>query len=459
MDLKKLISQGESEILEFKESLQLKDEMGETVSALSNSKGGVILVGISDKGEIKGIQIGKRTVIDLAEYIKRNTDPQIFPEIKVCEIDNEQIILMKVKESGEKPVFFKNHAYKRVGDTNQRIPSSEIRKLAKESGVKIYWDSLICEEASLKDIDEEKIRWFLKKTKIERNFSVDDRISVEEILQKLDLLRENKLTNAAILLFGKDPQKSFLQAEIRCARFKGDEPVKPFIDMKVFTGNIINQVDKALGFILEHISMKVYLVGRPEREERYEYPPDALREAIINAICHRDYASVGHIQIRIFDDRIEVWNPGLLPEPLTIEDLKKKHKSIPRNPLIAKCFFLIKLIEQWGTGTNDMIKFCLDWGLPEPLFECITGDFVVTFKRSVITVELMDKLGLNQRQRKAIRYIEEHKKISRMEYAKLDEVSDATAKRDLKELVDKGILEIRGNGPETYYVLSRYEPI
>jgi ATP-dependent DNA helicase RecG len=275
----------------------------------------------------------------------------------------------------------------------------------------------------------------------------------------MDLLKENKPTNAAVLLFSKNPQKFFLQAEVKCARFKGDKPVKPFIDMKVFKGNIIDQIDKALGFILEHISMKVYLAGKPEREERYEYPPDALREAIINAICHRDYASVGHIQIRIFDDRIEAWNPGLLPEPLTLEDLKKKHKSIPRNPLIANCFFLIKFIEQWGTGTNDMINLCLDWGLAEPLFEHITGDFVVIFRGTTLTEEQMEKMGLNPRQKKTIDYIRKYSKINRREYVKLNKVSDATAKRDLKKLVDKGVLESQGNGPETYYILSRYEPI
>jgi len=163
MDLKKLISQGESETVELKKSLQLKDEIGESVSAFSNSKGGVILIGISDKKEIKGVQIGKKTVTDLAEYVKRNTDPQIFPEIKACEIDDKKIISIKVKKSGEKPVFFKSYAYKRVGDTSQRISSSEIRKLAKESVGRVYWDELPCEDATLEDIDWNAVRFFIKK--------------------------------------------------------------------------------------------------------------------------------------------------------------------------------------------------------------------------------------------------------------------------------------------------------
>jgi len=158
MDLKKLISKGESETLEFKESLQLKDEIGETISAFSNSNGGIILIGVSDKKKIKGIQIGKKTTIDLAEYIKRNTDPQIFPEIKVRKIDNKNIVSIKIEESDEKPVFFKNYVFKRVSNTSQRISSSEIRRLAKESGAKTYWDEQICKDAKLKDIDWEFVK-------------------------------------------------------------------------------------------------------------------------------------------------------------------------------------------------------------------------------------------------------------------------------------------------------------
>ena len=211
MDLKKLISQGESETLELKKSFQLKDEIGESVSAFSNSKGGVILIGISDKKAIKGIQIGKKTLTDLAEYVKRNTDPQIFPEIKACEIDDKKIISIKVKKSDEKPVFFKSYAYKRVGDTSQRISSSEIRKLARESTGKIYWDEQICREGSLENIDWNFVKEFflplyeeIAKKKILGK--------PEAILESLGCLKSKKPTNAGILLFAKNPQKFFINS-------------------------------------------------------------------------------------------------------------------------------------------------------------------------------------------------------------------------------------------------------
>jgi ATP-dependent DNA helicase RecG len=232
--------------LEFKKSLRLKEEICRAVSAFSNANGGSILVGLSNDGKVIGVDIGRNTLEELANYIKRNSDPAIFPSVKVLDAEGKKIIVIEVKESAEKPVFFKNHAYKRVGKTNQMISSSELRKLAKESGAKVYWDEQICKEASLKDISEEKVRWFLKRAKTERNFDVDPDTPLEESLEKLKLTKDEKPTNASLLLFGKEPQRFFLQDEVRCARFKGTEAVKPFIDMKVFGGDIIDQVNKAL---------------------------------------------------------------------------------------------------------------------------------------------------------------------------------------------------------------------
>ena len=151
------------------------------------------------------------------------------------------------------------------------ISSSELRKLAKESGERVYWDEQICEDASLDDISEEKIRQFLRKAKYERRLEIDPDILVKEALERLSLIKGEKLTNAALLLFGKSPQRYFLQTEVRCARFKGTEAIKPFIDMKVFDGDIIEQANKALNFVLEHTLLSAWLVpGKVEREERYE---------------------------------------------------------------------------------------------------------------------------------------------------------------------------------------------
>jgi len=379
MDLKGLIESGETQSLEFKESSGLKDEIGETVSAFSNSDGGAVIVGVSNS-------------------------------------------------------------------------SSELRKLAKESGEKIYWDARVCEDASLEDIEEDKVRWFLRRARYERRLELDPETPFREALDKLELLREGKPTNAAILLFGRKPQSFFIQSETRCARFKGAKPLE-FIDMKVFGGNIIDQREDAVEFVKEHIKLHAKIVGM-ERVERWEYPIDAIREAITNAICHMDYEISANVQVRIFDDRIEIWGCGHLPEPLTVEDLKQRHRSILRNPLVGKCFFWIKFIEQWGTGTNRIIDACLDYGLPEPVFEELSGSLVVTLRKG-ITEELLREKGLNERQIKAVSYIREKGGITNKGYQVLFDVSRITVTRDFKLLEGEGILKRIGKGKrDSKYVLK-----
>jgi len=295
MNTVELINQGESETLEFKRSFSLRDEIGVAISAFSNAKGGAVLVGVIDGGEFCGVDIGANTIENEAGYIKRHTDPQIYPSIKIHEIENKTIIAIEMDESSAKPVFFKNHAYKRVGKTNQRISSAEIRKLALEEKPRLNWDELGCEEASLECIDEETFRWFLSEGMKQRALNISDDSPLDGALTRLKLLKNGRLTNAALLLFSKEPM--FLQSVVKCIRFSGNEPVKPYIDFQTLEGNVFELIDKAEEFILRNIRMAAWLVpGAIQRMEKHEYPPDAIREAIVNAVAHRDYGSVSKIQ-------------------------------------------------------------------------------------------------------------------------------------------------------------------
>ncbi len=449
--LKDLIQKGESEVIEFKGSLKLHNSIGEAISAFSNSKGGIILIGIEDSGKISGVDLGNNTLEKLANRIKLDTDPSIYPKISSYKLDGKDIIVIEIEECHEKPVFYKDKAYKRVGKSTHRLKASEMRKLAKNSGSKIYWDEQICERATLDDIDEDKVREFLKTAKLKRSLDIDPETPIKESLSRLDVLKEEKPTNACVLLFGKNPQRLFLQAETRCARFKGTKPIT-FIDMKVFDGDLIEQREDSIEFVKEHIRMEAEIKGT-ERIEKWEYPIEAIREAITNAICHRDYKIASNVQIRIFDDRLEIWGCGPLPEPLTVEDLKKEHRSILRNPLIGRCLFLAKFIEKWGTGTNRIIEKCLEHGLPEPLFEETSGSLVVTFRKYKVDEEILDEL--NHRQKKAVNYLKEHKSIKSGDLQKLfPEVSQETIRKDLKDLTNRGITKKTGSKRGTEYILA-----
>ena len=227
-----------------------------------------------------------------------------------------------------------------------------------------------------------------KRGKETRGLDISEDLPLEEVLMRLKLTRNKKLTNAAILLFGKNPQIFFTRPEVKCIRFKGTDVAGKMLDFKVIQTNLFDQLTESEKFIYNNISMAAWIEDwKLQRQEKWEYPPKAIREALANALCHREYETTSSVQVRIFDDRIEFWNPGKLPEGWTVETLKQVHESIPRNPAIAKQFFWVKYIEEVGTGTNKIIEWCTDWGLPEPEFEFTGTSLVVTFRKSKLTDE------------------------------------------------------------------------
>jgi len=453
--LKEFINQDESEALEFKESLQLKDEIGKTISAFSNSKGGNILVGISDKRKIKGVQVGKRTIMELAEYIKRNTDPQIFPEIKIHKLDEKEIIFIITKESREKPVFFKNYVYKRVGNTNQRISSSEIRKLAKEIKEKVYWDEQICEEADLDDIE-----WnFVKEVFIPLYEKVSEKRIVGkpiDLLKSLNCIIDDKPTNAGILLFGEEPQKFFRSAYVALARYKGKDVDIERLDYKEFTGNLFRQIDQCNAYIIEHIAVMSKLQpGEIRREDIPEYGKFSIRELITNAVCHRNYEDWGSkVIIKMFTDRIEFYNRGGLPEGITPRNIVTEQYS--RNPTIARILAKVEYIEELGEGWDKIIKEHKMHSLKPkpPLIKANKFSVLVTIFSTKDKFEEKIFIKLNERQRKALEYVKKEGHITNTDYRKIfPGITDRTILNDLKDLVTKGVLKRIGKTKGAYYML------
>jgi ATP-dependent DNA helicase RecG len=447
----------ENERLELKSSLAERQEILETISAFSNTKGGTIYIGIAPEGKIIGIDVGNRTIETLANEIKQNTDPRVFPTIEIQQMNNKDVIVIKVAEYPTKPVWVKDKVFLRVGRSNQRASAEKIRDFILKNKV-FKWDNQVIPKSELSEIDGDRVKVFLQKVEEERNTTFDASRSTEKVLEKLNLIKDGNLTNAAILLFGKNSQKHFIQSEIRCARFNGTEPID-FADMQVINGTIIEQVPTVLNFIRRHINVRVEITGEPERKEIWEYPKEALREGIVNAICHRNYEDTGNVQVRIFDNRLEIWNPGSLPGNLTVEMLRGDHQSRPRNELIARCFYLIKYIEQWGTGTNRMIKLCREARLPALQFVDLTDSFVVIFSRKeqkTGRTKLKSRLELNETQTKIIEYLEINKEASTHELAKSLKIAERTIQRNIKHISE--IVQWTGassKDPKGKYVLKK----
>lgn len=262
----------------------------------------------------------------------------------------------------------------------------------------------------------------------------------------------NLPTWAAILLFHSHPQGLLSQAAIHCGKFKEETIV---IDDRMIEGPVIEQIEEVMDFIRKNTNVKFVMTGKPAREEVWDYPLEALREAVINAICHRDYTIPSNTEVRIYDNELIVWNPGGLPLGLTVADLYKLPPSVLRNKGIGGIFYDMGLIEQWGSGIEKMRKACLKTGIPEPKFEEDQG-FRVIFRKDIYTEEYLQKLGLNERQIKAVMYVKEKGKITNKEYRGLFEITDRMALIDLSGLCEKKIFERVGKtGRRTEYILIR----
>jgi len=233
----------------------------------------------------------------------------------------------------------------------------------------------------LADLDAERLGTFLARARQARAFPLPDAATSEELLLHLNLLHHGRPTNAAVLLFGKHPQRFLISSEVKCAHFHGTTVAKPIPSHQVYKGTVFDLVDQSVDFVMSKINLAVGTRARSNQVPvAYEIPPEAVREAIVNAVAHRDYTSNASVQVMLFADRLEVWNPGDLPPSLTLESLRRPHGSVPRNPLLAEPLYLAKYIERLGTGTGDMIARCREAGLPEPQF-ALTDGFVVTLGR------------------------------------------------------------------------------
>jgi ATP-dependent DNA helicase RecG len=442
----------EGQTVELKESLGERREIVETCAALASAQGGRIYIGVRDDGTVVGVQIGKGSLEGLANDIAQNTVPKLVPAITTVQEAGETVIAVEVAENPTKPVSAYGRAYRRSGRTNQVLAASEIAELYFTSRG-VTWDETVRADATLDDIDAEKVRKFLSRARSERQWEIDAQTPVEPALRQLNLTKNGQLTIAALLLFGKNPQRFLLQAKMRCARFKGDDEVE-FLDLKVIEGDIIQQVEEAMAFVRRNTSMAAKIEGKLERTERWEYPPDAVREAITNAVCHRDYADSGNVVVRVFDDRLEVSNPGGLPAGMTVEDLKQPHESRPRNKLVADAFFLIKYIEQFGTGIRRIINDCQEAGVPEPEFESRGDAFRTVFRRVVSARKRFAGQALKEGQLKALQQVLDAGRISRVEYEQIAGVKSATAKREISDLVKKRILAKKGSGTNYWYEMA-----
>jgi len=244
------------------------------------------------------------------------------------------------------------------------------------------FDATVCRNAKISDISEDKIRWFLSGAHSSRDYALLEKTPVEDVLTHLDLLDKGKPNHAAILLFGVKPQRFLITSEVKCMHFHGAQKLKPIPSYQIYKGTVFDMVDQAVDFVMSKLNRFVGTRKHgPQAPVEYDIPEEVVMEGIVNAAAHRDYTSNASVEVMLFADRLEIWNPGTLPPSLTIESLSKTHSSQPGNPLIAEPLFLAKYIEKAGTGTVDIFDNCRKAGLRLPVFRLENGFFILTVWR------------------------------------------------------------------------------
>ncbi len=452
-ELEKLVANGESDTLEFKKTTSQPQGIAETLCGFLNCKGGIVLIGVTSEKIATGQHVSDNTLQEIATLLAKFEPPAIIDFDRIPLKNGKEVIVLATKpRKTDVPYTWEGRAYQRVGSTTSRMAQQVYQRLLMERDHNNHrWETGIAVGYSLEDLDEEEILRTLRSGAATRRVPEYQGDSLEVNLDRLGLRKDGYLLNAAVVLFGNRFIPDFLQCQLRLARFKGIDKSE-FIDQSQLTGNAFYLLEEAMMFLRRHLPMAgKILPGVFERKDELLFPLETLREALVNAVCHRTYSHPGgSVSIAIFDDRLEIWNDGKLPFGLTLQDLKADHISLQRNPLIATVFYKRGLIEKWGRGTQEIVKLCVEAGHPEPEFFEQANSFVVRFLPSCYLAPNQITHELTDRQRIILQSLAEAS-INGLTFAKIKSKftsppADRTLRDEFQQLKKLGLIDLSGYG-------------
>ena len=430
----------ESQEVEFKTSFN--DDVIITLVAFANSLGGSVYVGVADSGAVKGIQVGKETLAKWLNEVKNKTVPILIPDLEEERIGNKTVAVFRVTEYPVKPVSVRGRYYKRIGNSNHQLSVSEVVDMHLQS-INTSWDSYRGPEYTVDDISLDKVQKAIETMK-QNHLSVTE--TPLSFLTKYNLLRENNLTNAAYLLFKK---RDSAITTIELGRFQDEITIKDTARTKA---DILTQIEEVLDFVRKHINKEVIITGNAQNRQKWQYPLEAIRELVINMVVHRDYRSSSDSIIKIFDNKIEFYNPGRLPATITIEDLlTNAYRSTPRNKLLADFFKDMGLIEKYGSGIRRVINTFKEAQLPLPVFQNISDGFMVTVF-SGLPKNVVENVVENEAQ--ILGFISVNPSISALEMAEKLRLTERTVQRYLKSLQKKKLISRIGPARGGHWKIS-----
>ena len=411
-DIAALVANGESERLELKSTTGERREAAKTACAMLNHQGGLIIIGVTPEGRVTGQQVGNSSIEDVGKEFQE-IEPPAFPSIERIPVEaDKEALLVRVSRGDMAPYRYRGESYRRVGNTNRRMSrDDEHRMFLERVHGQQRWENQTVEDWSLEDLDISELRRTANEAIRIGRLSDPLPDSPEETLRGMGLLKDGALSRAAIVLFGQERHlttaSEWTQCLLRAARFRGVDRTE-FLDNQQFRGNAFALLAHAERFMRDRLPIAGRFVPNSfVRIDEPLYPPLALREALANAFCHRDYTSGGgSVSVGIYDDRLEITSTGPLHFGLTSEMLFRPHDSQPWNPLIANAFYLRGIIERWGRGTIRMAELTIEAGLPPPEIEDTAGSVTVRFRPSRYVPPQRVGHDLSERQRNILEILD-----------------------------------------------------
>ena len=382
-ELRTIASGGESDQVEFKRSTGQRTEGAKAVCGMLNGRGGFLVFGVEDGGEITGQQVSASTLEEVVRELRRIEPQPLLSPDRVPLENGREVIVVSVPAGGAGPFTYDGRPYVRQGPVTAVMSQEEYRRRLLEQMHPVHrWETQAAHGIGVEDLDHAEITRTIDEAIRRQRMGEPGTREPEALLRGLGLIRNGQVLNAAVVLFGRADRllPDYSQCLLRLARFRGTDKTE-FIDNRQEIGNAFELLQRAQRFLRDHLPVAGRIV--PSVFERIDdplYPPAALREALANALCHRDYALVGgSVSVAIYDDRLEIASTGHLHFGLTPEDLTRPHTSQPWNPLVAGAFYRRGIIDQWGRGTLKIVELTEEAGLTSPEFEVRGGEVVVRF--------------------------------------------------------------------------------
>ena len=436
----------ESQNIEFK--VTWRDEYLKWICGFANAFGGTIFIGKDDTGNVADLKNAKKLLEEIPNKVRDTLG--ILVDVNLHQTDQGKFIEILV-EQYPYPVNYKGQYHYRSGSTKQELKGAALDKfLLQKKGKR--WDGVPVPNVSTNDLKQETFDFFRKRAfrsqRIDEESLAD---SNEHLIENLQLKEGKFLKRASILLFHANPEKYITGSYIKIGFFESDSDLR-FQDE--IHGNLFEQIEKTTELLFTKYIKALISYEGLNRVETYEYPKEAIREALLNAVAHKDYSGGAPVQISVYKDKMMIWNEGQLPENWTIENLLEKHASRPYNPDIANALFRSGYIESWGRGTIKIINECKKAGIPEPVFTYDSSDISLEFRKDIYNEKHLQSLDLNERQVKAVLYVKEKGRITNKEYQEINNTTDRTALRDLETLIQLNIIKRVGEKKGAYYELA-----